>query len=134
MNANSIRPKIFAALADGNFDSEIAFSLTTEEIAEIIAATTEEDRNAAIREVYQCAPDMVKYFSGTSRDIMPALLRIMEAKRKAAAKPTYEELLDALATALPFVEDAETDKSYKPGVISKHGRHIRSLIESADRR
>lgn len=40
----------------------------------------------------------------------------------------YDRLLDALADALPFVEDAESDPAYKPGVVRRLTRKIRGLI------
>lgn len=42
-------------------------------------------------------------------------------------------LLDALCTALPFVEDAEDDPCFKPGHVKKTVRDIRLAIESVDR-
>jgi hypothetical protein len=47
--------------------------------------------------------------------------------RLIAAAP---ELLDLLARALPFVEDAETDPAYKPGIVRKFAKEIRDAIES----
>ena len=43
------------------------------------------------------------------------------------------ELLDALYTALPFVEDAEHDPCYKPGHVKKVERDIRGVLESVER-
>lgn len=43
-----------------------------------------------------------------------------------------ESLLDALGTALPFVEDAEDDPCFKAGHVKKTVRHIRHVIESTD--
>lgn len=40
------------------------------------------------------------------------------------------KLLDLLARALPFVEDAETDPAYKPGHVRKLVKEIRDAIES----
>ena len=48
-----------------------------------------------------------------------------------ALKALNAELLDALADALPFVEDCERAPEYKPGVVKKHIKHIRSVIEKA---
>lgn len=44
-----------------------------------------------------------------------------------------EELLHALYTALPFVEDAVSDPCYKPGHVKKVERHIRGVLESVER-
>lgn len=46
--------------------------------------------------------------------------------RLIAAAP---ELLDLLARALPFVEEAESDPAYKPGFVHKLTREIRDVIE-----
>lgn len=45
-----------------------------------------------------------------------------------AAAPA-DEFIDALAAALPFVEDAESDAGYKPGYASKVTKRLRALIE-----
>ena len=42
-----------------------------------------------------------------------------------------EELLDALITALPFVETAEVDLAYKPGVVAKVTKQMRAAIANA---
>lgn len=41
-------------------------------------------------------------------------------------------LLDALCTALPFVEDAEDDPCFKAGHVKKTVRHLRHVIESTE--
>ena len=41
----------------------------------------------------------------------------------------HEELADVAAQALPFVEDAETDQAYKPGVVKKLSARLRAVIE-----
>lgn len=43
-----------------------------------------------------------------------------------------ESLLDALCTALPFVEDAENDPCFKAGHVKKTVRDLRHVIESTD--
>jgi hypothetical protein len=48
--------------------------------------------------------------------------------RLIAAAP---ELLEALLVALPFVEDCEREEMYKPGVVKKHVKQMRALIEKA---
>jgi hypothetical protein len=45
--------------------------------------------------------------------------------------PLFEaapELQDALALALPYVEEAASDPSYKPGPVRALARRIRALI------
>jgi len=44
-----------------------------------------------------------------------------------------ENLLHALYTALPFVEDAAHDPCYKPGRAKQVERDIRSVLESIER-
>ena len=48
--------------------------------------------------------------------------------RLIAAAP---ELLDALTMALPYVEMAEHDDSYKPGVVAKMVQHMTDAIAKA---
>ncbi|WP_298435032.1 hypothetical protein [Ottowia sp.] len=43
-----------------------------------------------------------------------------------------EQLLDALYTALPFVEDAIHDPCYKPGRVKEVEREIRQVLESIE--
>lgn len=43
-----------------------------------------------------------------------------------------EELIDLLARALPFIEDAEKDPCYKPGIVRALAKRIRATVESAD--
>ena len=40
-----------------------------------------------------------------------------------------DDLLDALALALPFVEEAERDPAYKRGVVAKLVKRMRDIIE-----
>ena len=47
----------------------------------------------------------------------------MEVKRE-----LLEQLVDALATALPFVEDAENDPAFKRGYVKRTAEHIRELV------
>lgn len=63
--------------------------------------------------------------SPTSLDHAQAIIHELLAERLT--------LLDALCTALPFVEDAEEDPCFKPGHVKKTVRNIRLAIESADR-
>lgn len=42
------------------------------------------------------------------------------------------QLLDALYTALPFVEDAIHDPCYKPGRVKEVEREIRQVLESIE--
>ena len=43
------------------------------------------------------------------------------------------DLLHHLHVALPFVEDAEHDESYKPEIVRHHLNHIRWSINNAER-
>lgn len=42
------------------------------------------------------------------------------------------ELLDALLTALPYVEDALHDPAFKKGVVRRHVHEIRALVARID--
>lgn len=42
------------------------------------------------------------------------------------------ELLDALLTALPYVEDALDDPAFSKGVVRKHAREIQALVAQID--
>lgn len=47
---------------------------------------------------------------------------------------TAPELLDALLTALPYVEGALNDSAFRKGVVSRHARQMRELIARAESR
>lgn len=66
-------------------------------------------------------PAIVKYDDVISRKKADLLL--------IAAAP---DLLDLLAMALPYVEEAENDPAYKPGTVAKLARNMRALIERVD--
>lgn len=42
------------------------------------------------------------------------------------------ELLDAVLTALPYVEDALDDPVFSKGVVKRHGREIHALVARID--
>lgn len=44
---------------------------------------------------------------------------------------TAPELLDALITAIPYVETAEVDPAYKPGAVAKVVKQMRAVIAKA---
>lgn len=44
---------------------------------------------------------------------------------------TAPEMLDLLYKVLPFIEDAELDSTYKPGVVAEVTRQIRDTIQKA---
>lgn len=46
---------------------------------------------------------------------------------------TAQELLHQLYTALPFVEDAERDSAYKPGVVRRRLADMRAVIAKAEK-
>jgi hypothetical protein len=52
-----------------------------------------------------------------------------EGEANASLIAAAPELLDLLARALPFVEDAVADPAYKPGFVHKLTREIRDVIE-----
>lgn len=54
-------------------------------------------------------------------------------KPAAPSKPldVNDTLVEALLTALPFVEDAEHDQCYKKGVVKKHIAAIRAALTGA---
>jgi hypothetical protein len=45
--------------------------------------------------------------------------------------PVNDTLVEALLTALPFVEDLEHDQCYKKGVVKKHIAAIRAALANA---
>lgn len=45
-----------------------------------------------------------------------------------------DEMLEALIMALPYVETAELDEGYKPGVVAKVAKAMRAAIDSAEGR
>ena len=53
----------------------------------------------------------------------------IEAKRKADIQ---DDLLEALYTALPFVEDALEDPTFKPGEVSKRLKVVTNAIAKAE--
>lgn len=44
------------------------------------------------------------------------------------------DMLEALIMALPYVETAEFDEGYKPGVVAKVAKAMRAAIDSAEGR
>lgn len=67
-------------------------------------------------------------------------LRSVEARGEHAPVETmerfiahYEDVLDALTIALPFVEDCDSLGVYKAGVVDRLVRRMRNLIESDDK-
>jgi hypothetical protein len=44
----------------------------------------------------------------------------------------YDEFLDVIVLALPFVEEQERDPIYKPGVVAAMVRKIRAAIAKAE--
>lgn len=47
---------------------------------------------------------------------------------------TAPELLDALLTALPYVEDAQSDPAFRKGVVCRHALQMRGLIARTESR
>lgn len=51
-----------------------------------------------------------------------------------SGNPTaFDALLDAATLALPFVEMAEHDPSYKPGVVARMVKQLRKAIDDAEK-
>jgi hypothetical protein len=46
---------------------------------------------------------------------------------------TKSEMLEALYTALPYVEDALFDAAFKPGRVAEHVKLIRAVIAKAEK-
>lgn len=60
-------------------------------------------------------------------EISEAIVRAFDAR----PSPSIEAMLDALLTALPFVEDAENNPSFKKGWVKEQAKHIRAVIAQA---
>jgi hypothetical protein len=63
-------------------------------------------------------------------DMAPATLRD-EMAAIALTRNVHAELVNALLIALPFIEDAEIDPGYKPGVVKKHLGTIHAALKNA---
>jgi hypothetical protein len=55
-----------------------------------------------------------------------------ECKPDAAVIAAAPDMLDELYRLLPFMEDAEKDSAYKPGVVRERVNAIRALIARAE--
>lgn len=60
--------------------------------------------------------------------------RAMEREGVIARMISAHEMLEALVMALPYVETAELDEGYKPGVVAKVAKAMRAAIDSAEGR
>jgi hypothetical protein len=49
-----------------------------------------------------------------------------------AAAAATQDMLAALYTALPYIEDAEHDPAYKPGAVAKVTAQVRAAIAKAN--
>lgn len=55
----------------------------------------------------------------------------IQAKANAKLIAAAPELLEALITALPYLETAELDEAYKKGAVKKVTEHVRNAIKKA---
>lgn len=49
----------------------------------------------------------------------------------ASAANAYDDLVEALLVALPYVEDCENSSDFKPGIVKKHVAAIRLALRKA---
>lgn len=57
-----------------------------------------------------------------------------EAIRSAVVMLCAPEMLDLLYEVLPYIETAESDEAYKPGVVARLSTKIRAVIAKAEGR
>ncbi len=74
---------------------------------------------------------MDAYWVDSPSTLKPAIATRIEDARLIAAAP---ELLEALITALPYLEAAEADPGYKKGAVSNVTATIRAAIAKAEGR
>ena len=70
-------------------------------------------------------------FTRIGEVIARARERVDKARIGATINPNDEyhlDLIDLLAQALPYVEEAERDPAYKPGVVANLSARIRNVI------
>jgi plasmid stability protein len=67
---------------------------------------------------------MGREFNGNIPEMVIANLSI----RASALEKTVEDMRDAIYTALPFVEEARQDKTYKPGAVDKVVAKMRKAV------
>lgn len=65
-------------------------------------------------------------------EVVASKLSRENARKIIKAVNCHDELLDALAMALPYVEMAEHDDAYKPGAVANMVRQMREAIASAE--
>lgn len=63
-----------------------------------------------------------------------ALAHPINAKKIVRTVNNHEKLLDALILALPFIEMAEHDKSYKAGAVAKVIKEMNEAIYNAEKK
>ncbi len=61
---------------------------------------------------------------------MSEIVKLIERNKKLSA--LNAEMLEILYSTLPYVEDAESDKAFKPGVVKKDAKKIRDCIRKAE--
>jgi len=67
---------------------------------------------------------MGREFNGNIPEMVIADL----SNRVFALEKTVEDMRDAIYTALPFVEEARQDKTYKPGAVDKVVAKMRKAV------
>ena len=67
-------------------------------------------------------------FKGKDQSEIPELLIYHLSLRVSALEKTVEDMRDAIYTALPFVEEARQDKTYKPGAVDKVVAKMRKAV------
>ena len=67
-------------------------------------------------------------FKGKDQSEISELLIYHLPLRLSALEKTVEDMKDAIYTALPFVEEARQDKTYKPGAVDKVVAKMRKAV------
>ncbi len=80
--------------------------------------TAENDNTGDIQAVYSPTGEIVSEYVRNRADALAIAL--------------LPDLIDALAMALPFVEDAEKSTVFIPGYVTRRIRHIRALLDKVD--
>jgi hypothetical protein len=131
---HTAEPWIARALSSGAIE---IVSVREEHIYEVIAYPTSEIYGSSTRQgskeenarrivacVNACAGITMYEFEGLPYlDIKNGVAGLLSERDK---------LLDALCRALPYVEDAEKDPVFKPGVVKKLATELRAIVEEVE--